>query len=363
MPLTTPLTPIGRLDAEPEQAPARLVRLRWGVAGFIAAYILAAQIVLLVLPGRAARTNEWFSVWMKFAPVVILPLVLGALVHGRHTARDAEGNWIPFPEGWRAGWRKARQSHLSNGALGRMALLFLVVPAFHRAFTVIKSSLVLVIPYWADPYLLRLDSAVHGGLPHTHLSRWLAHDGFVIGLDRAYLGWHFLLLATVFWVAMQSDAAYRLRAMIAFLATWVLLGNVLAGALNSAGPWAYGLVTGLPSPYTGLTDRLQAVHATSHLYLFAVEHRLWANYSAGHIGLGSGISAMPSLHVAMPILGALVARPKSRTMAGLLAAYALVILVGSVALAWHYAVDGYLSLLLVPLIWLWSGRVMRWAEA
>lgn len=363
MPLTSPLTPPLRLDPEPEPTPAKLLRLRWGVAGFIAVYILAAQIVLLLLPGRAARANEWFSVWMKFAPTVVLPLVLGALVHGRHTARDAEGNWIPFPDGWRAGWHKARHSHLSNGALGRMALLALVVPAFHRAFTVMKSSLVLVIPYWADPYLLRLDSAVHGGLPHTYLTRWLARDGFVFALDRAYLAWHFLLLATVFWVAMQSDAAYRLRAMVAFLATWVLLGNVLAAALNSAGPWAYGPITGLPSPYTGLIERLQAVNAASPLYLMGVEHRLWAYYAAGKIGLGAGISAMPSLHVAMPALGALVAWPKSRVIAGFLAAYAVAIMVGSVALAWHYAVDGYLSLVLVPLIWLGSGRVMRWAEA
>jgi hypothetical protein len=242
-------------------------------------------------------------------------------------------------------------------------MLALIVPAFHRAFTVMKSSLVLVVPYWADPYLVRLDYALHGGLPHTHLSGWLTRDGFVIGLDRAYLGWHFLLLATVFWVAMQSDASYRLRAMIAFLATWVLLGNVLAAALDSAGPWAYGPITGLPSPYTGLLVRLQAVNASSPLYLFATEHRLWTYYSAGKIGLGAGISAMPSLHVAMPVLGALVAWPKSRVVAGLLVAYAVVIMVGSIALAWHYAVDGYVSLLLVPLIWIGSGRVMKWAKA
>ena len=362
MPLTIPPNSVALPDLARGPATSRLQKLRWGVAGFIGLYILAAQAVLLWAPARAARADEWFSLWLRLAPVVILPLLLAAVVHGRHTVRDAQGRWVPFPAGWLEGWRKARRTHLSNATLARIAVLAMVVPAFHRAFTVMKSSMVLLVPFWADPYLLRLERFLHGGLPQSYLAPWLAHDGFIITADRLYFLWHYILLATVFWVAMQSDPAYRLRALLAFVATWVLLGNVLACLLDSAGPWAYGAVTGLPSPYTGLLARLREANTTAPVFALVTEERLWSLYRAGRIGLGAGISAMPSLHVAMPVLGAFIAYPRSKVMAGLLGTYALIIMVSSVALAWHYAIDGYLSLLLVPLIWAGAGRIVRWAE-
>jgi TRAP-type C4-dicarboxylate transport system permease small subunit len=64
---------------------------------------------------------------------------------------------------------------------------------------------------------------------------------------------------------------------------------------------------------------------------------------------------MPSIHVASTLLYALAARRSSRTLALIATGYCLIILLGSIHLGWHYAVDGEVSLLAVPLIWWLSG--------
>ena len=60
---------------------------------------------------------------------------------------------------------------------------------------------------------------------------------------------------------------------------------------------------------------------------------------------------MPSVHVATTLLFALSARSSYPRIAALLFVYTGVIWVGSVHLAWHYAVDGLLSILLVVPLW------------
>jgi membrane-associated phospholipid phosphatase len=64
-----------------------------------------------------------------------------------------------------------------------------------------------------------------------------------------------------------------------------------------------------------------------------------------------GISAMPSIHLAMATLFALLAFSVRRWLGIVFIGYVLVIQIGSVILGWHYAVDGYAGILLALLIW------------
>jgi len=65
---------------------------------------------------------------------------------------------------------------------------------------------------------------------------------------------------------------------------------------------------------------------------------LWTNYKNSGAQLGGGISAFPSMHVALAAWFALVLR--ARHVAWLGVAYVLGVFAGSIILGWHYAVDG-----------------------
>jgi hypothetical protein len=75
--------------------------------------------------------------------------------------------------------------------------------------------------------------------------------------------------------------------------------------------------------------------------------------------MGSGISAAPSVHVAMTVLLVLMMRDRFgfRWPTWIAAAYCATILVGSVHLGWHYAADGLLSIVLVPSLWWGIGQI------
>jgi membrane-associated phospholipid phosphatase len=83
-----------------------------------------------------------------------------------------------------------------------------------------------------------------------------------------------------------------------------------------------------------------------------VQDMLWQAYvGTSGMDIGEGISAMPSLHVATAVSYALVGFAVRRWLGILLAGFAAFIMIGSVHLGWHYAIDGYTGLLCTLAIW------------
>ena len=75
-----------------------------------------------------------------------------------------------------------------------------------------------------------------------------------------------------------------------------------------------------------------------------------------------GVAALPSLHVAVLALFA-IGTWRWRALSILLWALTAVTFVGSMALAWHYAVDGYLGVVIAYGCWWLAGRVSAPARA
>jgi hypothetical protein len=144
----------------------------------------------------------------------------------------------------------------------------------------------------------------------------------------------------------------------------MILGTVLAIALSSAGPCYYGLLTGDQSPYGPLMSYLQSVNAKTPLLAVEGQNVLWQLYlERRHVPFLS-ISAMPSVHVAVAVLFALVGWEANRVLGLVLTVYALVVLVASVHLGWHYAVDGYFAALATAVIWIVTGAALQaWFKA
>ncbi|TGV96166.1 phosphatase PAP2 family protein, partial [Mesorhizobium sp. M2E.F.Ca.ET.154.01.1.1] len=86
------------------------------------------------------------------------------------------------------------------------------------------------------------------------------------------------------------------------------------------------------------------------IWALSTQDMLWGGYTGATSG-SIGISALPSMHVAMAGLFALYATRRSRLAGVLMWAFSGIIMIASVALGWHYALDGYAGALLSVAIW------------
>jgi hypothetical protein len=163
--------------------------------------------------------------------------------------------------------------------------------------------------------------------------------------------WFPVIFGFLVWIAWCRDRALRRRVLTSTLLVWVLCGTVAAFMFASAGPCYYQAVTTDANPYAALIDVLDKYHARAMLFARVNQVGLWnALQSDTWVPFG-GVSAMPSVHVAMAALMALAARSRNRTAGMLLTLYAIIIFIGSILLAWHYAIDGYAGALIAYAIW------------
>jgi membrane-associated phospholipid phosphatase len=87
------------------------------------------------------------------------------------------------------------------------------------------------------------------------------------------------------------------------------------------------------------------------------QHYLIVTHNEALSSLGTGISAFPSIHVAIATLYALVGWRISRFARVVSLAFLATILVGSIHLGWHYSLDGYASIIGTCAIY----RAVGWA--
>lgn len=236
--------------------------------------------------------------------------------------------------------------------------LYLAIALFYGGFTYFKSVLPLVWPFHADVPLADLDAALHGGVdPWRLLHPLLGRQPVTRAIEMVYSAvWSLLVFAVPLLICtVRRHAGLRRRFLLTFLACWVLLGNVAALAFMSGGPMFYAQVTGDAGRYAELTGYLEFSRGLRHSAMGAGDY-LWTLYQRGAPGFGSGISAFPSLHLAMATLFALTLRALHPRLAWLGYGFVVVILAGSVHLAWHYAVDGYASIAATLLFWALAGR-------
>jgi hypothetical protein len=210
-----------------------------------------------------------------------------------------------------------------------------------------------------------VDRWFHAGVdPWRLVHPLLATPWITASLDRLYALWIPLSAAVLIWQAYGSRPFERARFFLSYVTVYVLLGTVLAIGLSSAGPCYYGRVTGEPDPYRPLMRYLWSVHAETPLLSLQAQEVLWGYYiEQRHVPFLS-ISAMPSVHVAIAVLFALTGWQTGRAIGIMLGIYAVIVLLGSVHLGWHYAVDGYFAAVATIAIWITCGAVTRrWFRA
>lgn len=223
----------------------------------------------------------------------------------------------------------------------------LMMGSFHS----IKIMMPELVPFTWDTLFADLDKAIHFGDPWVYLT---GLDKFYYPMTFFYVSvWFTLHLLLTFCICI-SGLKIRAQYLYTYVSTWLLCGNVIPMAFMAAGPIYYQRLTG-SDRFAELSQRIFAA-ADERYPQSLIPETLWQSYVEKNPFTGSGISAFPSLHVAMAMLVFLVACQYGKILGSLAFAFLLFTLVASVNLGWHYAVDGYASIVLVPIIWMVWGR-------
>ncbi|MBX3568240.1 MAG: phosphatase PAP2 family protein [Rhizobiaceae bacterium] len=254
-----------------------------------------------------------------------------------------------------------RLAYFVSGMLIMQSML-----VFFGTFTSVKNILPLLHDGFAyDRLHADIDAALHGGVDPWRLIQtvWGTESiRQIVEWNYNFL-WFLVCYGALFFVATSPRARkHRTRYVVAFMLVWIVVGNILAGAFLSAGPAFYGLVTGDTLRFAEQLEFLAGREITA--VTASYQDYLWNAHVSGQAGLGTGISAFPSVHVALTSLNAYFLCLFSRRLGAVAFCYVGFVELSSVYLAWHYAIDGYAAILVTGLIfavvskWLPDGT--RW---
>jgi hypothetical protein len=255
---------------------------------------------------------------------------------------------------------------------GALSHAYVDGPAFPRAifgtlvlagigfFFTAKSLIPHLNPYKSDPAIAELEKSLHlGHYPHEWVIPFTDSLHLSFALDTAYLIWFAVMYAVLAYnVFIDSDINRRLRFLWTFALSWILLGTLLATGLSSTGPLFFGnFYPDIADPYKDLVAHFDALAAKGQNLSTARGRDLLLAWTKGDriINLNA-ISAMPSMHVAVAWMTALYARTIGKAVFAAALAFFVLILWGSVYFGYHYALDGYVSIVAVSLLWWGLGR-------
>ena len=265
-------------------------------------------------------------------------------------------------------FERMRDRLLAHDRPGNIFHSLLVLTPLTISFSALKLQIPAIHPFAWDKTFMQWDRMLGmGRLPWEILQPWLGQAWITAGLNFAYDAWFLLMFAVLFSQAFAARGnALRTQFLLAFSFAWFIAGNVLAVIFSSAGPCFYGLLKIGPDPYAAQLSYLHAVAA--HLPAWTVEMQdttvqniLWTSYISHTDGFG-GISAMPSMHLVTSTLLALVAWRIDRKLGAAFWIFLVLIFLGSIHLAWHYAVDGIFGIALAGLFWTAAGLIARASE-
>lgn len=183
------------------------------------------------------------------------------------------------------------------------------------------------VPFWADPLLAASDRLLFlGHDPWTFLD-WLNSMPMAIFYHR---GWFAMMILILLLVLSRAPSVQKSALMLTYFLLWSVAGPLIHVLLPAAGPVFYAKL-GYGEDFAGIYLPDDMVRMTDYL---------WNSYSSGGFGPGSGISAMPSLHIATTVWMVLAVFVLARRWTSLVALPSALIFLLSISLGWHYAADG-----------------------
>lgn len=251
-------------------------------------------------------------------------------------------------------------------ALRTVALVLGGTALLHLGFTLFKTTMPAIVPHYADPALAQIDLWLHGQKDPWAVLDALIGPVWMMRLAPLYQG-PWLIVAFLFPLALLAwdDNPERVRRyLLLYGCSWIVVGNLLALGGMSVGPVFYDRVYDA-TRFAGLSRMLEAA-GHGGTTMGALQDYLWTMFSAQRAGFGTGISAFASVHVSVATLVALYCGERSALLAVPAGLFCGAILILSIWSGYHYAIDGYVAIATMALLWaglrrraprLWSGGV------
>ena len=240
--------------------------------------------------------------------------------------------------------------------------MLVLIPVFFSLFTTAKNMIPVINPFSWDPFFAQMEAWIHfGKQPWEWLQPILGYAVVTMVISFFYKLWFVTKFFVMYWQTFSlKNPALREQFFLALLGIWIINGVVLATLLSSAGPCYFSLAyPDLPNPYAGLMDYLYHTDNLTAVFDLKAQEFLWQAYQ-GHAPVAfSGISAMPSMHVSLAFLFVLLAWRYGIFAKTFFVYFFFFTVIGSIHLGWHYAADGYLSILTTLPIWFISGWIVK----
>lgn len=327
----------------------RAVRSDWPIYAFASAYFTLGYLYVahkgqLAWSMLAAYFDAWAVNFGVIGPIFVTLIgVIHIVVRLNHRRSLA----------YRHMFAPRRVARFVAGTL----LLLTAVLLFTVMFSSIKTTFPVEHGFLFDVAQADIDKAIHFGTDPYRLLYAIAEHPLVLRIVEANYNvvWFVICYFTLYWVCTSPRTeGMRVRYVLTWMVSWAVIGTLMAGYWISAGPAYYGLVTG---DHARFADQIAflATTAEEKNSAHAFQAYLWTIYTTGKVGIGSGISAFPSVHVAVTVINALFIGEVSRRFGLLMWAYVGFIILSSVYLGWHYAIDGYVSVVAVTAIY-WALR-------
>lgn len=214
-------------------------------------------------------------------------------------------------------WR----ANLSSLAIVALAGLNLI------GFMWIKPLLNQMVPFWADPLLANIDYLLFFGSDPWTLLTWA---NFALAGVVYHPIWFLSILIALLVTSFAPNSQQKSAIIVSYFVLWSLVAPGVHSLLPAAGPIFYEAL-GYGPRFAGMQHSPETA---------AVAAYLWNFFESGSYGAGNGISAMPSMHVATSTWVVIATAAFKRRWLPVALLVWLSIVVLSIALGWHYALDG-----------------------
>jgi len=259
--------------------------------------------------------------------------------------------------------RRMIRSAIYGDRPGNLVHGFVTFMPLMMIFAALKIDIVKIHPFAWDATFMRADQIIGFGTPYwQRLQPVLGYPLLTAIFGFAYAAWFCAMFGCLFWqLSRPRTDPLRSQFLLAFAFAWFLSGFVIATVFSSAGPCFYSHIAPGPDPYAPLLQYLRHTSAHWPIWTLDAQDMLWKSYVTGK-GDIQGISAMPSMHLTIAALLALLGWRTNRYMGIGFTAFATTIFLGSIMLGWHYSVDGIAGVALAIGFWFVAGRITAaWA--